>query len=32
MVTRPSHVSIDELVLRPKAQAAQHKVRRVLPG
>jgi len=29
MVTRPSHVSIDELVVRPKAQAAQHKVRRV---
>ncbi len=24
----PHHVSIDELVLRPKAQAAQHKVRR----
>ena len=28
MVTRPSHVSIDELVVRPKAQAAQHKVHR----
>lgn len=28
MVTRPAHVSIDELVLRPKAQAAQHKVHR----
>lgn len=30
MVTRPSHVSIDELVIRPKAQAAQHRVHRVL--
>lgn len=30
MVTRPKHVSIDELVIRPKAQAAQHKVHRVL--
>ena len=30
MVTRPRHVSIDELVIRPKAQAAQHKVHRVL--
>lgn len=29
MVTRPSHVSVDELVIRPKAQAAQHKVHRV---
>lgn len=29
MVTRPHHVSIDELVIRPKAQAAQHKVHRV---
>jgi NADP-dependent 3-hydroxy acid dehydrogenase YdfG len=29
MVTRPRHVSIDELVIRPKAQAAQHKVHRV---
>ncbi|GAA1145956.1 SDR family oxidoreductase [Nocardioides aquiterrae] len=28
MVTRPAHVSIDELVIRPKAQAAQHKVHR----
>lgn len=28
MVTRPHHVSIDELVIRPKAQAAQHKVHR----
>ena len=29
MATRPAHVSIDELVIRPKAQAAQHKVHRV---
>jgi NADP-dependent 3-hydroxy acid dehydrogenase YdfG len=29
MVTRPAHVSIDELVIRPKAQAAQHKVHRI---
>lgn len=28
MVTRPAHVSVDELVIRPKAQAAQHKVHR----
>ncbi len=28
MVTRPPHVSVDELVIRPKAQAAQHKVHR----
>ena len=25
----PSHVNIDELVVRPRAQAAQHKVHRV---
>jgi NADP-dependent 3-hydroxy acid dehydrogenase YdfG len=31
MVTRPPHVNIDELVIRPRAQAAQHKVHR-LPG
>ena len=32
MVTRPPHVNIDELVIRPRAQAAQHKVdRRVVP-
>ena len=31
MVTRPAHVNIDELVIRPRAQAAQHKVHRV-PG
>ncbi|WP_127361262.1 SDR family NAD(P)-dependent oxidoreductase [Actinacidiphila soli] len=30
-VTRPSHVNVDLLVLRPRAQAAQHKVHRV-PG
>jgi NADP-dependent 3-hydroxy acid dehydrogenase YdfG len=28
MVTRPPHVNVDELVLRPRAQAAQHKVHR----
>ncbi|MBF4161466.1 SDR family oxidoreductase [Nocardioides acrostichi] len=28
MVTRPSHVNIDSLVIRPRAQAAQHKVHR----
>jgi NADP-dependent 3-hydroxy acid dehydrogenase YdfG len=28
-VTRPSHVNIDRLVIRPRAQAAQHKVYRV---
>ncbi|MGI8589514.1 MAG: oxidoreductase, partial [Nakamurella sp.] len=26
--TRPPHVNVDLLVLRPKAQAAQHKVHR----
>jgi NADP-dependent 3-hydroxy acid dehydrogenase YdfG len=31
MVTRPPHVNIDELVIRPRAQAAQHKVHRVTP-
>ncbi len=30
MVTRPPHVNIDELVLRPRAQAAQHKIHREL--
>ena len=30
-VTLPSHVNIDLLVVRPCAQAAQHKVARVLP-
>ena len=29
-VTRPHHVNIDRIVLRPLAQAAQHKVHRVL--
>jgi NADP-dependent 3-hydroxy acid dehydrogenase YdfG len=29
VATRPPHVNIDELVLRPRAQAAQHKVHRV---
>ena len=28
MVTRPAHVNVDELVIRPRAQAAQHKVYR----
>ena len=27
-ITRPSHVNVDLLVLRPRAQAAQHKVYR----
>ncbi|WP_283138767.1 SDR family oxidoreductase [Rhizohabitans arisaemae] len=31
-VTRPSHVNVDRLVLRPRAQAAQHKVHRVGAG
>ncbi|QNN53890.1 SDR family NAD(P)-dependent oxidoreductase [Nocardioides mesophilus] len=30
VATRPAHVNIDELVIRPRAQAAQHKVHRVL--
>ncbi len=29
IATRPSHVNIDELVIRPRAQAAQHKVHRL---
>jgi NADP-dependent 3-hydroxy acid dehydrogenase YdfG len=29
VVSRPSHVNIDELVIRPRAQAAQHKVHRI---
>jgi len=29
--TRPHHVNIDRIVVRPLAQAAQHKVHRVLP-
>ncbi len=28
--TRPHHVNVDKIVLRPLAQAAQHKVHRVL--
>ena len=28
VATRPSHVNIDEMVIRPRAQAAQHKVHR----
>lgn len=31
MATRPSHVNVDRLTLRPRAQAAQHKVHRVAP-
>jgi NADP-dependent 3-hydroxy acid dehydrogenase YdfG len=30
--TRPQHVNVDRLVVRPLAQAAQHKVHRVGPG
>ncbi len=29
VVTRPPHVNIDEMVIRPRAQAAHHKVHRV---
>ena len=29
ITTRPAHVNIDELVIKPRAQAAQHKVHRV---
>ena len=29
MITRPAHVNVDELVIKPRAQAAQHKVHRV---
>lgn len=29
MVTRPPHVNIDSLVMKPRAQASQHKVHRV---
>ncbi|MER7130539.1 SDR family oxidoreductase [Streptosporangium saharense] len=28
-VTRPAHVNVDRLVIRPRAQAAQHKIHRV---
>ncbi|MBP2704976.1 SDR family oxidoreductase [Microbispora sp. RL4-1S] len=31
-VTRPSHVNIDRLVVRPRAQAAQYKLHRVTTG
>ena len=31
-VTRPSHVNVDLMVLRPRAQAAQHKVYREQSG
>lgn len=30
-VTRPAHVNVDLLVVRPIAQAAQHKVHRIIP-
>ena len=30
MITRPAHVNIDSLVIKPRAQAAQHKVHRTL--
>lgn len=29
MITRPAHVNIDRLTIRPRAQAAQHKVHRI---
>lgn len=32
MATRPAHVDIDRIVIRPRAQAAQHKVHRVAAG
>lgn len=31
VASRPAHVNIDRLTVRPRAQAAQHKVHRVLP-
>jgi len=31
-VTRPPHVNVDLMVVRPRAQAASHKVHRVNPG
>lgn len=31
-VTRPAHVNVDLLVVRPLAQAAQHKVHRIMPS
>ncbi len=30
VASRPAHVNIDRLTVRPRAQAAQHKVHRVL--
>jgi NADP-dependent 3-hydroxy acid dehydrogenase YdfG len=30
VATRPSHVNIDRMIVRPRAQAANHKVHRVL--
>ena len=32
MATRPAHVNVDLLVLKPRAQAAPHKVHRLPPG
>ncbi|MFT4226989.1 SDR family NAD(P)-dependent oxidoreductase [Micropruina sp.] len=32
MATRPAHVNVDRLVIRPRAQAANHKVFRVSPS
>lgn len=31
VATRPTHVNIDSMVVRPRAQAAQHKIHRVSP-
>lgn len=31
VASRPAHVNIDELVIKPRAQAAQHKVHRIQP-
>ncbi|WP_350227046.1 SDR family NAD(P)-dependent oxidoreductase [Barrientosiimonas endolithica] len=31
VATRPKHVNIDSMVVRPRAQAAQHKIHRVSP-
>jgi NADP-dependent 3-hydroxy acid dehydrogenase YdfG len=32
IATRPSHVNIDELVIKPRAQAASYKVHRIPPS
>lgn len=32
VASRPAHVNIDRMTVRPRAQAAQHKVHRVLPA